>query len=408
MNLLEGIMYSYKNLRTRSLRSWLTVTGMVIGVIAIVVILSISEGFNKDITDQLSAFGADQMFVYPTSSLEESFGGGGFGLMQTSGKLFQEDVDDIKSIPGVKDVARSVFGRASLSFKDKNISAMVYPMDREGLTMYGDYIEIESGRFYKEGERGVAFFGYGAATELFGKDRVEVGSIVKINGRNFRVVGIQKELGGSLGSTDDRNIYLPYESGRELFEGQLLKDEVGVIFLRIDEGFDAENIKDTIEKKLASNHRVKEDELDFSVITSDQIMEIVGTILFTVQLVLALITLIASVVGAIGIANTMFMNVLERIKEIGVLKSLGATGFDIMFLFLIESAILGIAGGSIGLLLGWVGLQILLEFTDVPVFLSPPIIVFVFIFSVGTGLLAGFLPAKRAADMDPVEALSYE
>jgi putative ABC transport system permease protein len=408
MDIKEGFTYSFKNLRTRSLRSWLTITGMVVGVIAIVVILSISEGFNQDITDQLSAFGADQMFIYPTASLEESFSGGGFGLLQTSGKLFQEDVDDVQGIPGVKTVARTVFGRVSLSFKGKNISAMVFPMDRDGLEMYEDYIEVEEGRYYKEGEKGVAFFGHGAAYELFGKDKVDVGSVVQINERNFRVVGVQKELGGSLASADDKNIYLPYEDGRRLFENQLLKDEVGIIYVQVDEGFDAENIKASIEKKLASNHRVKEDDLDFSVITSDQIMEIIGTILFAVQLVLALVTLIASVVGAIGIANTMFMNVLERVKEIGVLKALGATKNDILFLFLIESAIIGVAGGIIGLFLGWVALQLLVEYLGVPVLLSPVIIAFVFLFSVGTGLLAGFLPAKRAAEMDPIEALAYE
>ena len=145
MELQEAIAYSMKNLSKRSLRSWLTITGMVIGVIAIVVILSLSEGFNEDIRVQLSAFGADQMFVYPISSFEDALGGG-FSLLQTSGKLFQEDVDDIENIPGVKRVARTVFGRASLSYKGKNISAMVFPMDREGLEMYGDYIEVESGR----------------------------------------------------------------------------------------------------------------------------------------------------------------------------------------------------------------------------------------------------------------------
>lgn len=407
MNIIDATLYGLKNLQTRKLRSWLTIIGMVIGVMAIVIILSISEGFNNDIKKQLEAFGADMMFVYPISGFSQAFEGGNFGLTQTSGKLFQEDVDDIDNIPGVKQVARAAFGRVTLSFKGKNISAMVYPMDTEGFEMYGDYIEVEAGRYYKNGERNVAFFGYSAANDLFGKDKVEAGSVVQINGKNYRVIGVQKKIGGSLGSTDDANIYLPYEDGRGLFEGQLLKDEVKIIYVQIDEGFDADKIKETIEAKLGANHRARPDELDFSVITSEQIMEIVGTILFTAQLVLGAIALIASVVGGIGISNTMFMNVLERIREIGILKSVGATQRDILMIFLVESAIIGLAGGTIGLLAGFGALELLKEIFDVPVLVTPAIVAFVFLFSLGTGALAGLIPAYRAARMDPVDALEF-
>ncbi|NYZ74294.1 ABC transporter permease [Candidatus Micrarchaeota archaeon] len=408
MDFFDAVAYSFKNLAKRSLRSWLTIIGLVIGVIAIVVILSISEGVNREINTQMSAFGADMMFVYPISSIEEMMSGGSMSMLRTSGKLYQEDVDDIKSIAGVKEVARAMFSRASLSFKGKNVSAMVYPMDSKAFDMYGSYMQVASGRYYKESEKNVAFFGYKAATETFGKDKVEVGSVVQINGKNYRVVGIQKEIGGMAGSSDDYNIYLPFDDGRKLFEGQLLPDEVGLIYVQIGEGFNVDKVKDSIERKLAANHRVKMDDLDFSVITSAQIMEIVGTVLLSVQLVLAAITLIASVVGAIGIANTMFMNVLERIKEIGILKAVGARQGDILFLFLTESVIIGLAGGIIGLILGAIVLQVLQDTFAIPVFLRQRIIAFVFIFSVGVGLLAGLLPAWRAAKMDPVEALMYE
>lgn len=407
MKINEAIIYSLKNLSKRSLRSWLTIIGMVIGVIAIVVILSISEGFNKDITDQLDAFGADQMFIYPSADFLGSFSGGSSAFSQTSGKLYDEDVEDIRGIPGVKEVARSVYGRASLSFKGKNITAFILGADKEMFDMYGDYIETESGRMYKDDERNVAYFAADAATELFGKDEINVGSVVQINEKNYRVVGIQKKIGTSLSSQDDSSIYVPFEDGRDLFSGQLLKDEVGLIMVQVDEGFSADAIKEAIERKLAANHHVRLDEKDFSVVTSDQINEIVGSVLFSIQIVLAAVTLIASLVGAIGIANTMFMNVLERIQEIGILKAVGATQRQILMLFLIESAIIGFAGGLIGLLLGIGVLEVLKELFDVPVFLRLRIIAFVFIFSIGTGVAAGFIPAWRAAKMDPVEALRY-
>jgi putative ABC transport system permease protein len=405
MNLREGLRYGIKNLLSRRLRSWLTVTGMVIGVVAIVVILAVSEGFNEDIRKQLEAFGADQMFVYPIADIGEA--AGGFAIQQTSGKIFQEDVDDIEDIPGVHKVARVTYARASVGFKEKNISAMVFPSDKEIFEMYEDYIEVESGRIFKEGETQVAFFAADAATEYFGKDKVEAGSVVKINGRNYRVVGVQKRIGTSLSAQDDAAIYVPFDDKDDLFGDQFLEDEVGIVMIQIDEGFDANGIKDIIERKLAANHGVRMDELDFSVITAEQVSEIVDTVLAAVQIVLALITLIASFVGAIGIANTMFMNVLERIREIGILKSMGATKGDILLMFLIESAIMGIAGGVIGLGLGYLLLEVLVELFDVPVLITPWIVSFVFLFSVGTGLVAGFFPAKRAADMDPVEALGY-
>jgi putative ABC transport system permease protein len=405
MDLKDAFLYSLKNLSKRSLRSWLTIIGMVIGVIAIVVILSISEGFNKDITDQLASFGADQMFVYPSADLLSSLSGGSSALTQTSGKLYDADVEDIRGIPGVKDVARTVYGRASLSFKNKNITAFIYGADRAMFDMYGDYVQTESGRIFKDGERNVAYFAADAATEYFGKDPVRVGNVVQINEKNFRVVGVQKKIGTSLSSSDDSAIYVPFDDGRDLFAGQLLKNEVGLIMVQIDEGFNANDIKDAIERKLAANHHVRLDEKDFSVVTSDQINEIVGTVLFSIQVVLAAVTLIASLVGAIGIANTMFMNVLERIQEIGILKAVGATRNQILMLFLVESVIIGFAGGLIGLLLGMGALEILKGLFDVPVFLRLRIIAFVFIFSIGTGVAAGFLPAWRAAKMDPVEAL---
>ncbi|MCI0504227.1 ABC transporter permease [Candidatus Micrarchaeota archaeon] len=408
MNLPEATKYSFNNLIRRSLRSWLTILGMVVGVIAIVVILSVSEGFNRDINTQMSSFGADMMFVYPISSLESAFSGGSGGLMTTSGKLRQADVDDIQGIPGVKAVTRGIFGRASLSFKGKNITGFIIGVDDEMFDMYPTYIEVESGRVFRNGERNVAFFGNDAANKLFGKDKIEPGSIVQMNGRNFRVVGVQKLIGTSLSSADDAQIYVTFDDARDLFRGQFLEDEVGTIMIQADSGYNPEDIKDTIEHKLAANHRVRVDDKDFTVITSAQISEIVGTILVSIQLVLGAVTLIASVVGAIGIANTMFMNVLERIREIGILKSVGATRNDILMLFLIESAIIGLAGGIIGLALGYLTLELLVYLFAIPVFLRLRIIAFVFIFSIGTGVLAGIIPSWRAAKMDPVEALSYD
>ncbi len=404
MNWKDIFIYALKNISKRQLRSWLTIIGMVIGVIAIVVILSVSEGFNRDIMKQLDSFGADQIIVFPISSTQSAFSAG-FGRAPTSGKLMQADVDDIESIPGVERVVRTKFSRASLSFKGKDITATIYPTDATIMDASEDYLVVESGRFYKENERNVAVFAADASTELFGKNKVEVGSVVQINEKNYRVVGVLEKIGTSLSQTDDKAIYIPFEDGKIIFKDQFLENEVGYLMVQISEGYNADDIKNSIEEKLIVNHHVREDEKDFSVITSAQIMEMVSAILLTSQVVLGIVTLIASVVGAIGISNTMFMNVLERVKEIGILKSVGATKMDIISIFLMESAVIGIIGGTSGLILGYFILQVLGSTFAVPFFLSPTIIIFVFLFSVGTGIVAGFLPAYRAAKLDPVEAL---
>ncbi len=410
MDIADSLVYAVKNMGNRSLRSWLTITGLVVGVIAIVVILSVSEGFNQEINSQLSAFSPDTIIVYPSANAISTLGssGGGVARAPTTGKLLQKDVDSIESIPGVKSVSRILFGRSSLAYKGDNITGTVFAMDRKGFDQFAGYIDIETGRLYNDGEKGVVVLGADAATQTFGKKQLSVGSVLTINGHDFRVVGVLKRIGTAFSSHDDKAIYVSYDEGKELFADQYLPNEVALVYLQIDPGYDPKQIKSIIEQKLASNHHVRMDELDFSVITAAQVYEIVSSVLTAVELVLGGVTLIASVVGAIGIANTMFMNVLERTGEIGILKSVGATRNDILKVFLIESAIIGFAGGVIGLAIGFILLQIMHDYFAIPVFLRLRIIAFVFIFSIGTGLLAGLIPSLRASKLDPIEALRYD
>lgn len=385
----------------------LTIIGIVIGVVALVVILSVSEGVQKDINDQMSAFGSENMFILPVNVDEgglEALGGG--PVQASSGKLFQRDAEAIEGIPGVKSVARVIFGRASMEFRDRSITAPIFGMDAKGFDQYDDYMEIESGRLYQDSDRNVVVLANDAANELWGNDRVGVGNTLVINGENYRVVGVLKKIGTSLSAQDDSAIYVPFKDAEELFANQLTKNEINYIFVQIEEGFDQNDIKDSIERKIASFHKVTLDNLDFTVITADFINETVGGILGLLGSFLAAITIIASLVGAIGISNTMFMGVLERVREIGVMKAMGATRNDIMLIFIMESGMLGLIGGIIGILMG-VGILLVVESFGIPYVLSPAIFGFAFLFSAGTGILAGIIPAREASKMDPVEALRY-
>lgn len=401
MKLQDITMYSFKSILKSPLRSWLTIIGMIIGVIAITVILSVSEGFQKSINDQLANFGSNQMIVLPIASSKQALSFN-FGRAPTNGKLFERDVESINSIAGIKDVYRTVYGRASLSYKNKSITATIYGSD--ALVFDQPDYSISSGRFFKDSDRSVAVFGADAAEKLFGKTKVEVGSVITINGVDFRVIGIMKRIGQSLSSSDDNAIYIPFDDGRKVLKGQLLDREINLISLKTTDSSNVNKIKSAIEQKLASNHRVRSDDLDFSVITFEQIQETINGTLGLVQVVLLAVTIIASVVGAIGISNTMFMNVLDKTKEIGVMKALGATGSEILLIFIFESIFIALSGGIIGLIFGY-GIGQLLSLVSVPVFLRLRIIAFVLIFSIVVGIFAGSVPAYRASKLDPVEAL---
>ncbi|MFH1222448.1 MAG: ABC transporter permease [Candidatus Micrarchaeota archaeon] len=406
MKFQDAFSYALRNMVTSSLRSWLTIIGVIIGVVALVTIMSVSEGVQRDIQQQLSAFGPTMMFIVPINMEGQNAASfSSFTSPASSGKLTERDADAIMAMPGIKSLARVNMGRSTLEFKDKTVtSGMVIGTDDSMFDIFKDDFKLESGRYFRDGERNVVVVGYDAKTKTFGKRGVEVGSTIVINGENFRVVGILQKFEGSFREHDDAMILIPYDDGKQLFAQQLSKNEVSMIYLDAYDGYDIKELKSRIEEKLAAYHRVALDEKDFSVITADFIQETVGSILTMLSAFLVLITLIASLVGALGVANTMFMGVLERTREIGVLKAMGATENDIVMIFLIESALIGLIGGLLGLLIGFLLLQVAVAFA-VPVWLRLRIIAFAILFSLLVGIIAGVLPAKQAAKLDPVEAL---
>jgi putative ABC transport system permease protein len=382
----------------------------VIGVIALVVITSISEGVQKEINTQLSAFGTDKIFISPSysGSGSRSFGGGA-GPIQSStlGKLYENDIASLESIPGIKSVARCIYGRTGFGFRDKEITTMIYGIDEIFFEQWENYISLESGRFYGDNEQRVVVLGYSAAKETFGNDEIGVGNTVTINGNEYRVIGVLKKIGTSLSAQDDNSIYIPFADAKDEFGSQLVKNEVQFISIQLAEGYTSADVQDQIESDISANHKLKVEDKDFMVISSDYINNTIGALLGTLSLFLLFITLIATFVGGIGIMNTMLMGVLERVREIGILKALGATENTILSIFLFESATIGFIGGVIGLAIGLIILFIAGEF-GVPYWLRLRIFLFAFIFSTVVGIVAGLIPARQAAKMDPVEALRYE
>ena len=228
-----------------------------------------------------------------------------------------------------------------------------------------------------------------------------------INGEKYRVVGILQKIGTALSQSDDESIFVPFDDGKKLFANQLSKNEISFISIKLEPGYDAEEIKEVMEAELASLHRVSVEDKDFTVMTAELINETVGAILGLVTAFLFMITLISAIVGGVGIANTMFTSVIERTKEIGILKAVGATKNDILLIFVVESGLIGFVGGAIGVILGVIILVIANQF-GVPVLIKPELVIFALSFAGIVGLVSGVFPAKQAAELNAVEALGFE
>ena len=399
----EYFYIALRNLRTRSLRSWLTIFGIVIGVFLIISLLSLSEGIKDSITQQLRSLGGEMIFVMPGDISNPLL------AMMGGEKLEKEDIDAIRKTEGVEEVLTMSYTASIMRYEEESKQVILMGISwEESLEILKNFQgwSLAEGSWSVAGKREIGV-GQQVAYEIFKQD-IEIDSEAIIKGRTFKIVGILNSLGSK---TDDSGVYIdmPIYQGltgekRGSAQMAMVKIEEGV---PLDET--AENIKESLQK--TRKRRIGTDEADFSVITSDAVGDIAGNILNVIQLAIVAFASIAIVVGGIGIMNTMFTSVRERTREIGIMKAVGAKNLAILSIFLFEAAIIGLAGGVGGTLLG-VGFARLIEMYGQvhPMFyfkasVSVGLIIFGLVFSFLVGCLAGFFPAKQAVSLKPVEAL---
>lgn len=409
--------FSIGNLRHRKLRSWLTIIGIIIGVAAIVALVSIGQGLQQSVEKQLSGLGSQLVFITPGHSraggarFGSEFGGFAPGGT-TAGNLTENDLRLIKTIPGVFLANGVINQQAVLKYISENVNINVQGGD-PGLQQQFSTVLLEKGRFLATGDDRVAVIGYNVANDLFTKP-IDINNVIFINGQSFRVVGILQQSGGM--AQTDNLVIIPIVAARRVFP-DLPKDQFSAMVIRVSDSANIDNVVSDIENKLLLSHHVTKDSQDFTVTSSQSILATIGQVTTTITLFLGGIAAISLLVGGIGIANTMFMSVMERTRQIGILKALGATYQDIMKLFLIESGLLGFLGGLIGVILGFVGSLALsglriLGFggggAGVTTEVTWQLLVFALAFSTIVGIVSGLFPARRAAKLQPVEALRYE
>jgi putative ABC transport system permease protein len=393
--MLDYLSFSVKNLSHHKVRSFLTLLGVIIGIMAVVSMISIGSGMKASLKEQLEQLGSDKIFIIPRLA---------YGTAATT--LTDEDADAIERVAGVAFVSPLYSVAGDVGFRNERKIVKIYGIDPEkaeatfggGASGY----RLLKGRWLQRGDRYKVVIGYGVASDVFSRD-VNVGNTLKIHGVNFDVVGVFKKTGDR---EKDYTIYTNLDTIREIFGAG---DKVTMIIARIDKGADIDQVRLRVERRLEKRKGSKE---NFFVMTQKEIIERVGEAYRVVQVVFGGLAAVSLIVGAIGIANTMIMNVTERTREIGILKATGASNAQVMKIFLTDAAILGLVGGGIGVALGYlISLAIntaaarYLGEGVLTTSVSFELVLFALTFSLVIGVAAGLYPAYRALRLNPVEAL---
>lgn len=403
-SLKEYFHIAVRSIKTRSLRSWLTIFGIIIGVFLIISLLSLSEGLKATINEQLQALGGEMVMVMPGGD-EDIFSSMIFG----GAKLERQDIEAIEKAKGVDTVIGYSYTGTPARYKDEAKQIAIAGLDpwKESLEIMSIFQgwDLADGRWpVKENE---ILIGQVIANDIF-SEKVKPGLEMVIKGRKFIITGILKSLGSK---QDDSIVYMSMDVYHDLTGEK--RGTASYALVKLEEGVDetvvAEDIEDALSK--TRKRRFGTDEADFSVITSERMGDLAGNILGIIQLVIFLFASVAIVVGGIGITNSMFTSVRERTREIGVMKAIGAKNSAILTIILFEAGIIGLLGGIGGTLLGSilaVGINYYGQTNPAFYFttsVSPGLIIFGLAFSFFIGCAAGFFPARSATKLKPVEAL---
>ena len=391
-----------ENITHRKVRSWLTILGIVIGIAAVVALVSLGQGLQYTVDQQFVKIGSDKITI-------QAKGSTGFGGSTDNNKLVKKDLDTVRRTDGVSMAAERYVNVAKVEFngKTKYLSIQGVPLDQTRLLMdESGLYDAEFGRTIKQGDTNKILIGPELAKDTTFGRQISINDKVTINGEKFQVVGIIK-TGGNPGVSG--GIFMPVDTARILFNDP---DTISMITAKTDSGADIDKVVANIEKDLRRERNVKEGKEDFTVQSTKKFIESFLVIFNVITVLLVGLASISLLVGAIGIANTMYTAVLERNSEIGIMKSIGAKNSDILTIFLIESALIGLIGGILGVLIG-AGIAKLAEIA-IAEFLGPGffqiflpwwLLLGAAAFAVLIGTLSGILPARQASRMNPVDAL---
>ena len=407
--LLEGIRIAYRALLVNKLRTFLTLLGNIVGIMAVIAVVSLLGGIDEYMRQEVASEGSNVFTISRVDFFEaitdiESF----TDAIKYNPNL---DRDDVAALRRNVTAAAQVSGRVSRSARVGARDRHIKSIEVRGLDhaySYVDNYELWTGRHVTPLENRekaqVAVIGWDVYTSLF-KPLDPLGRLIRIGNRHFKVIGVATDRGSLLGQTRNRYVIIPLGAYRKLFgSSESLNIRVKAVDIRT-----LETAIEEAKLTMRIRHRLRPGEKDdFFISTSDQLVEVWKSISSGIMIALVALVCIAMVVGGIVLMNTMLVAVTERTREIGIRKAIGARRLAIVWQFLVESATLSVIGGFMGMVVGFVIAAAVSGLTVIPYTVDPAIVVIAFLVTVVLGLVFGTYPALKAARMDPVEALRNE
>lgn len=400
----ESFLMAWASLVANKLRSLLTMLGIIIGVAAVIALVSIGNGVKQDIENSISSLGSNLLVVMPGAPRTP-------GVRPSQGSMKSLKISDYEAIAkleGVKAASPMTNGSYVVIYQNKNWTTSVAGVNSNFQDV--NNWTMTSGRFFSDknvqNRERVAVVGQTVVKNLFA-DEDPVGKEIRVKNIPFRVIGVLKSKGnGTMGNDQDDTVLIPYTTSMERVEGI---DYLRMVYVvaKDDEGID--RLQADIENLLRVRHNIKDTNLDdFNIQNMKSIMETVAQTTGTFTLFLGAVAAISLVVGGIGIMNIMLVSVTERTREIGVRKALGATYSVIVTQFLIEAVVISLMGGFIGIAFGIGASKVIGMVSGMSTVVSVPTIIMSFAFSMAIGLIFGIYPARKAAKLNPIDALHYE
>jgi putative ABC transport system permease protein len=408
MNFPMTLRIAFKALRRNKMRSGLTMLGIIIGVGAVIAMIAIGSGAKARIQEQIASMGSNLLIILSGSATSG-------GMRHGSGSVPTLTVEDAKAIASelstVKYAAPVYPGIAQVVFGNQNWSTVTYGSTPEAL-LIRDW-PVVSGRSLIQADvdsaAKVCLLGQTVVDNLFG-EMDPVGQVVRIKQFPFTVVGVLRGKGQTTwGQDQDDVVYVPLTTGQRLLFGKQFPGMVRSIIVQASGPDTMKQAEDQIVQLIRQRHRLRANqENDFFVRNLTEAFSTAEESARVMSILLGAIASISLLVGGIGIMNIMLVSVTERTREIGIRMAVGARGRDILYQFLIEALVLSLTGGIIGLLLGVGASQLISYSFKWPTLISPQSLILSFSFAGGVGIFFGFYPARKAAQLDPIEALRYE
>jgi putative ABC transport system permease protein len=408
MKFWQAFIEALESLSANKLRSSLTILGIVIGVAAVIAMISIGRGAQNTITGSIQGIGTNLVFVFQ----------GGSEDVRNPKPITLGDaqaIADTLSAPNVAAVAPVLQGSGEVAFAGESTVTQISGVTPDYASVRNE--DVAEGQFITEenmlGRASVVLLGTDVADKLFGRTEGLVGETVRIENQPFRVIGVLKSKGGSGFSNQDNQVMVPLTTAQTRLLRRSTSDRVDLLLVEAVNAQSVPLASEEVAQILRTRHRTAIGADDFTILTQQDFLDTARTITGVLTIFLGGIAAISLLVGGIGIMNIMLVSVTERTREIGLRKALGARRMDILVQFLTESSVLSLIGGLIGIALGWaisfaVGRIAAANNADINPAIGLDTILIATLFSTAVGLFFGLYPANRAAGLEPVEALRYE